>query len=132
MEGIFSHIINAILDKIDPSLERISQTLSQLREYLVLIHSEINALNGLVRQFDDLVNEAKNSIDGFPKIMMQSATRAREYILRAAAENGITQGADQIIRSINIFDDSGAFSGAAKTGADNYIYLTNNLLILIN
>ena len=26
--------------------------------------------------------------------------------------------------SINIFDDSGAFSGAAKTGADNYIYLT--------
>ena len=97
--------INAILDKIDPSLERISQTLSQLREYLVLIHSEINALNGLVRQFDDLVNEAKNSIDGFPKIMMQSATRAREYILRAAAENGITQGADLIIRSINIFDD---------------------------
>ena len=23
-----------------------------------------------------------------------------------------------------IFDDSGAFGGAAKTGADNYIYLT--------
>ena len=28
-----------------------------------------------------------------------------EYILRAAAENGITQGADEIIMSMNIFDD---------------------------
>ena len=97
--------LNAILNKIDPSLERISQTLSQLREYLVLIHSEINALNGLVGQFDDLVNEAKISVDGFSRIMMQSATRSREYILRAAAENGITQGADEIIMSLNIFDD---------------------------
>jgi hypothetical protein len=97
--------LNSILDQIDPSLERITETLSQLRGYLIVIYEEINALNGLAGQFNALVAEAKSSIQGFSMIMSNASNRAREFIISAAAENGITEGADEIISSMDIFDD---------------------------
>ena len=111
--------LEALLNEVDPALDRISATLAQVREFLMEIHAAIDDVSGLVADFNDLVIQATTAVDGFQAITEMPASRAIEFLEDLAKENGIdiATGTDQLDEYLDLFEefDKETFVAALKS-----------------
>ena len=111
--------LEALLDEVDPALDQISATLTQVREFLIEIHDAIDDVSGLVSDFNDLVIQATTAVDGFQAITEMPASRAIEFLEDLAEENGINigVGTDRLDEYLDLFEefDKDTFVAALKS-----------------
>jgi len=111
--------LNALLEEIDPVLDQIVDALNQVRAFLVEVHVIIDTASGFINDFDQLVNQAITSLDGFREIMAKPATRVLKFMEDLAKANGINivAGTDLLNAQLDLFEefDKDAFVLTIKT-----------------
>ena len=107
--------LNALLVEVDPVLDQIVDALTQVRVFLVEVHTIVDARSDFIADFDALVTQA--AAGGFQSIMDKPATRALAFIQDIAQNNGIAAGTDLLNTGLNLFEefDKDDFVLALKT-----------------
>jgi len=80
--------LNAQLQEIDPSLEQITKALTKVREFLLVVHTQIVNAEGFIDDFNEVVNQALNSTTEFQSLMARPASRALNFFKEMARDNG--------------------------------------------
>lgn len=95
--------LNVLLEDLEPALLVIIDTLNQVREFLVTIHTQIESAAGIVATFNDVMDLAVSSGE-LDVILASVSARSESLISNLANSHGIAPG-DKLEDYLNLFDD---------------------------
>lgn len=95
--------LNQLLEKFDPTLDRIVEVLMQARGYLVTVREKLQAGGDILKNFQDIIATANNEINEIVGFMRTTAETFIDNIAASAA-SPLTQPLAQIGSIIDEFD----------------------------
>jgi len=96
--------LNAQLLELDPSLVQITEALQEVRAFLIDVHTQVENAEGVIQDFNEVVNQALDSATTFQSLMERPASMALAFFKDIARDNGI-QGSVILANRTSIFDE---------------------------